>query len=305
MSSVDSKIITIAEEQLADAQESAGVTMRLLHSAEETAEASLLLDEVWNVGRAGTTQLEPGLLVALAHSGNYVAAAFDSEDDTMIGVTVGFFGEPLGKMMHSHIAGVRHEHVGRGTGAAMKLHQRLWCLNRGIRQMTWTFDPLIARNANFNFSRLGVNALEYFEDFYGQMRDGVNEGQASDRLLVSWRLDIAERRPTVGEADLERANCLLDVDDTGEPLLKREIPRSTEIASIRIPVDMESLRGDNPELASRWRFALRDGLTGLLDDGWEISGFLKNGTYLLTHPDDDGPLAEDEISTSEEEGPRA
>ena len=303
MSSVDSKVLAIAEDELAAAQESAGITMRALHSAQEAAEASLLLDEVWNVGRAGTTQLEPGLLIALAHSGNYVAGAFDSEDGSMIGVTVGFFGEPLGKMMHSHIAGVRHEQVGRGTGAAMKLHQRLWCLNRGIRQMTWTFDPLISRNAYFNFTRLGVNALEYFEDFYGQMRDGVNEGQASDRLLVSWRLDRPAKRPMLDEEALERAVYALDLGEAGEPVLS-QVPRSTEVAAVRIPADVESLRGDDAELATRWRMALRDAATGLLGDGWEVSGFLKTGVYLFTHPDD-GPLAEDEISTAEEAGPRA
>lgn len=275
-------IIAGAEEQLAQAQESAGVVMRCLHTAAEAAEASLLLDEVWNVGKAGTTQLEPGLIVALAHAGNYVAGAFDAEDDSLIGVTIGFFGQPLGKMMHSHIAGVRHEQVGRGTGAAMKLHQRLWCLNHGIKQMTWTFDPLIARNAYFNFSRLGVNALDYYEDFYGQMRDGVNEGQASDRMLVSWRLDLPARPPLPEVLEDAEPVFALDTVD-GEPRLS-DVPRECEVVGVRIPSDIESLRGVDPELATRWRMALRDTFTGLMADGWEIVTCRRDGVYLLTHP---------------------
>ncbi|MYM19070.1 hypothetical protein GSY69_03550 [Brevibacterium sp. 5221] len=282
MSAIDSQVLAVAEDELAAAQEAAGIEMRLLHSAQEAADASLLLDEVWNVGQAGTTVLESGLLVALAHSGNYVAGAYTADSDELIGVTVGFFGAPLGKVMHSHIAGVRHDQVGRGTGAAMKLHQRLWCLSHGIRQMTWTFDPLIARNAYFNFHRLGTSAQEYFEDFYGQMRDGVNAGQASDRMLVSWRLDRPARREALPADVAERCSPALTCDEAGEPVLT-EVPRTADYVSARVPADIESLRGDNPELATRWREALRTALTGLLADGWEIVGFTRTGEYILTH----------------------
>ncbi|GAA2093144.1 hypothetical protein [Brevibacterium salitolerans] len=186
---ISPQTIEAAEHELELAQERAGVELRLIHDPASAAEASLLLDEVWNVGAAGTTVMEPSLLMALAHAQNYVGAAVDPETGELIGVTVGFFSSPPEWAMHSHIAGVRHDEVGRGTGAAMKLHQRLWCLERGITQMTWTFDPLISRNAYFNIGRLGARVVEYHEDFYGQMRDGVNEGTASDRLLVSWDLE--------------------------------------------------------------------------------------------------------------------
>ncbi|WCE39460.1 hypothetical protein PGC08_15850 [Brevibacterium sp. BDJS002] len=190
LTTVDSEIIALAEDEYAAAAESARIEVREIHTAAEAAEAALLLDEVWSVDETGTNVLEPGLIVAFAHAGNYVSAAYSlDEPDEMIGVTIGFFGQPLGTVMHSHIAGVRHQVIGRGAGSAMKLHQRLWCLNLGITEMTWTFDPLVARNAYFNFQRLGVGMVEYLEDFYGQMRDGVNAGQASDRMVVSWPLD--------------------------------------------------------------------------------------------------------------------
>ncbi len=204
---VDSEIIALAEDEFEAAAEGAGIIVREIHTAAEAAEASLLLDEVWNVDKTGTNVFEPGLIVAFAHAGNYVSAAFSADDpEEMIGVTVGFFGQPLGTVMHSHIAGVRHGHVGHGAGSAMKLHQRLWCLELGITEMTWTFDPLIARNAYFNFQRLGVSMVEYLEDFYGQMRDGLNEGQASDRMMVSWPLDRPARVPAV-PADSAFACC--------------------------------------------------------------------------------------------------
>ena len=280
---VDSEIIALAEDEFEAAAEGAGIIVREIHTAAEAAEASLLLDEVWNVDKTGTNVFEPGLIVAFAHAGNYVSAAFSADDpEEMIGVTVGFFGQPLGTVMHSHIAGVRHGHVGHGAGSAMKLHQRLWCLELGITEMTWTFDPLIARNAYFNFSRLGVNALDYYEDFYGQMRDGVNEGQASDRMLVSWRLDLP-KRPPLPEA-LESAEPVFALDTVdGEPRLS-DVPCECEVVGVRIPSDIESLRGVDPELATRWRMALRDTFTGLMEDGWEIVTCRRDGVYLLTHP---------------------
>lgn len=278
---VDSEIIALAEDEYAAAAETARIEVREIHTADAAAKASLLLDEVWNVDETGTNVFEPSLIIAFAHAGNYVSAAYSvDEPDEMIGVTIGFFGQPLGSVMHSHIAGVRHQIIGRGAGSAMKLHQRLWCLNLGITEMTWTFDPLIARNAYFNFQRLGVGMVEYLEDFYGQMRDGVNSGQASDRMMVSWPLDRPARASVV---DPGSAFPCLRADDDGEPLLS-EVPKETEFVSLDFPSDIEDLRGQDADLASRWRLALRTALTGLVGDGWVVDTCLKGGTYLLHHP---------------------
>ncbi|SMX93586.1 MULTISPECIES: hypothetical protein [Brevibacterium] len=278
---MDSEIIALAEDEYAAAADAARIEVREIHTAAEAAEAALLLDEVWSVDETGTNVLEPGLIVAFAHAGNYVSAAYSlDEPDEMIGVTIGFFGQPLGTLMHSHIAGVRHQVIGRGAGSAMKLHQRLWCLNLGITEMTWTFDPLVARNAYFNFQRLGVGMVEYLEDFYGQMRDGVNAGQASDRMVVSWSLD-KPAPAALAEAD-DAFKCLRS-DEHGEPLVN-EVPKEATLVSLDIPSDIEALRGQDAELASRWRLALRDSLTGLVGDGWVVDTCLKGGTYLLHHP---------------------
>lgn len=278
---VDSEFLALAEDEYAAAAETARIDVREIHTADEAARASMLLDEVWNVDETGTNVFEPSLIIAFAHAGNYVSAAYSvDEPDEMIGVTIGFFGQPLGTVMHSHIAGVRHQIIGRGAGSAMKLHQRLWCLNLGITEMTWTFDPLIARNAYFNFQRLGVGMVEYLEDFYGQMRDGVNSGQASDRMMVSWPLDRPARASVV---DPGSAFPCLRADDEGEPLLS-EVPKETEFVSLDFPSDIEDLRGQDADLASRWRLALRTALTGLVGDGWIVDTCLKGGTYLLHHP---------------------
>ncbi|SMY11607.1 hypothetical protein [Brevibacterium jeotgali] len=283
--------LAAAEEELRESLDSAGIDVRIVESAEAAAEASLLLDEIWSVTGSGTTVLEPSLFIALAHAKNYTAAAHDRDSGNLLGVTVGFFAAPVGKSMHSHVAGVRHEAVGRGIGAAMKLHQRLWCLERGITHMTWTYDPLIARNAYFNITRLGALPTAYHPDFYGQMRDGVNAGHASDRAFVEWDLTTARpdhsdsTRPDAaqqGEAS-DDAVAAVRIDADGSPL-EFDVPREATLVSIEMPSDIETLRGTDPELASRWREVVRRAFLDLFADGWKVTGFRRSGAYLLTHP---------------------
>lgn len=275
------ELLIAADNQLREALDSAQIDVRIIESAADAADASLLLDEVWSVTGSGTTVLEPSLFIALAHAKNYTAAAYDRASGEMLGVTVGFFAAPVGKSMHSHVAGVRHDAVGRGIGAAMKLHQRLWCLERGLTHMTWTFDPLIARNAYFNISRLGALPVEYHPDFYGQMRDGVNAGHASDRVFVEWDLTAPGSSAPAGSAD--DAVAAVRIDSSGRPL-EFDVPREAELVSIEMPSDIETLRGTDPELAGQWREAVRRAFIELLADGWRVTGFRRNGAYLLTHP---------------------
>ena len=67
----------------------------------------------------------------------------------------------------SHMAGVHPDFQGKGIGHQLKLAQREWALGQGYRWMAWTFDPMQAGNANFNFNRLGVTARRYSVDHYG------------------------------------------------------------------------------------------------------------------------------------------
>lgn len=292
---VGQELLVAAENELREALDSAQVDVRIIDSAQAAADASLLLDEVWSVTGSGTTVLEPSLFIALAHAKNYTAAAYDRVSGDMLGVTVGFFAAPVGKSMHSHVAGVRREAVGRGIGAAMKLHQRLWCLERGLTHMTWTFDPLVARNAYFNIARLGALPVEYHADFYGQMRDGVNAGQASDRVFVEWDLtaqapgssrsrgDHGQRLPSGGTGSSSDDTVpAVRIGSDGRPL-EFDVPRETSLVSIELPSDIETLRGTDPDLASAWREAVRRAFTELFADGWAVTGFRRDGAYLLTH----------------------
>ena len=137
------------------------------------------MQDVWGMS-APLVTVE--LLTAISHSGGYVAAAFDH--DRMVGASVGFLADHHGEpALHSHVTGVSASMRHAGIGRAIKLHQRAWAAERGLAWITWTFDPLVRRNAWFNIALLGADVDAYLPSFYGEMTDAINAGDDSDRLL--------------------------------------------------------------------------------------------------------------------------
>ena len=251
----------------------AGVVVRSLATPDEMTRASGLLADVWKTAKS-RAQLDPGLLVALAHAGNYVAGAFRGDD--LVAVCVGFFHEPAEAALHSHITGVVDGSIGAGIGKALKHHQRAWCLRHGATTMTWTYDPLVARNAFFNIHRLGGDATEYLTDFYGEMQDGLNRGQPSDRMLLVWDLVAAAPRP---DREAPEVAALRSVD--GRPHLEPVLDPGCTRCRVEVPEDIEGLRRSDPDLAIAWRLAVRSSLVGLLAAGWLITDFDRRGFYVL------------------------
>lgn len=255
----------------------AGVRVRELKT-DQMAAAAQLLESIWN-----TPPVPTPLMVALSHAGASVAGAFDG--DQLVGASIGYFAQPLGERLHSHVAGVRQSHLGRGIGRALKFHQRAWCLDRGITRVTWTFDPLVSRNAAFNIGGLGVDIADYLQDFYGDMTDGVNAGQGSDRLLASWALDrtnLTKTRPATPAAPPASASALLSATEEGQPQLHVPDP-TTQHLVIAVPPDIEAVRQTDPATAATWRGAVRGALAPLVERGWAVTGF-HDHRYLLERP---------------------
>ncbi len=226
----------------------AGIAIRELRTVEQIFAATEVLSEVWGGDRTG---MPPNLLRALAHSGNYVVGLFDGE--RMVGASAAWFAAPAARSMHSHITGILPDYRGRGLGRLLKEHQREWAFARDVGHITWTFDPLVARNAHFNVRVLGARITEYLVDHYGAMDDGVNRGDESDRLMATWALAAPASAP-------------------------REVD---EVTSVPVPHDIEELRRADPPEALEWRYRVRDAFGGLLQDGFIVVGFDDERGYLF------------------------
>ncbi|EHR51344.1 hypothetical protein SacmaDRAFT_3110 [Saccharomonospora marina XMU15] len=226
------------------------------------------------------------LLRALTKGGNYVAGAY--EGDRLLGACVGFFGAPSDGTMHSHIAGVSAAAAGRSVGFALKLHQRAWALARGVATISWTFDPLVCRNAYFNLGKLGAVPAEYLTNFYGGVNDGINGTDDTDRLLVRWELDSPRVRAacagTPSVCDAEAARALGAVAGLGRSAGDRPLPGTVDAATVlvAVPRDVERLRATDSAAAVRWRRALRATLGALLADGAQVTGFDRAGWYVIS-----------------------
>lgn len=253
----------------------ARVTVRILHGIEEMRAASAVLDRIWNADD-GAPQVEPRLMVALSEAGGYIAGADDGRG--LVAAAVGFPRHPSG--LHSHIAGVLPSSSNRGVGTALKLHQRAWCLDRGIPGVTWTFDPLVARNAHLNLTRLGATVEKYLVDVYGLMNDALNRDDPSDRLLVRWDLTTSRGR----EPDVRGGELLVDARGDAPVSMDLEGMGRPERLLVAVPPDIESLRLTNHKVARRWRLAVRDALSAALDAGWVVEGFDRAGHYVLGGP---------------------
>ena len=142
------------------------------------------------------------------------------------------------------LAGFRNRHI----GTALKLHQRMWAVERGIDAISWTFDPLVRRNAILNICKLGVDVKGYEIDFYGQMPDAINIGDPTDRVFAWWHLSSAKVADAVAGRVLPLDAAMLT-------------QAGRDIRVVEIPADIVELRGADPVAARRWRLSLREHLT--------------------------------------------
>jgi predicted GNAT superfamily acetyltransferase len=216
--------------------------------------ASALFDEIWRAEMV----LPAEIIRAIAFAGGYAVLAHD--EGRPVAGSVAFVGMVDGRsVLHSHIAGVVQDARDTGVGFALKHHQREWAASRGIATIRWSFDPLVRRNAWFNLARLGATVVSYQTNFYGDMHDGVNRGDPSDRLLVAW--PTAPDSLVTGPVD----------------------PRPGD-ETVALPDDIIEIRATDAVVARRWRLEVREQVGGALERGAVVRGVDAKGAYVVGPP---------------------
>lgn len=284
------EVVRVADEAASVAATESGVSVREVTSAAQRHDVQALLAQIWRTGDH-LVPVPSDVMRALSYSGSYVAAAYDAGG--IVGATVSLLADdadqPGRLQLHSHVTGVTERARRRHVGLALKLHQRAWALRRGCSVITWTFDPLVRRNACFNLTRLGAHAAAYLVDFYGEMVDGINAGHGSDRLLVRWDIaspDVADR--AAGQVSEPDAIGKILVGADGGLVSGAAVTRSRRPLRCAVPIDIEAMRRDAPERALHWRAALRAALPDALENGYRITGCTRDGWYIL-HNGQAGP----------------
>lgn len=250
------------------------------------------------------------MLFSLANHGGHVLTAFDGE--TPVGVLVGFLSTheadpPRPAMANLQIFSKRMvvlpDYRGQGIGYRLKLAQRQIALTQGIRLVVWTFDPLLAPNAQLNVRKLGAISNTYHQDYYGTSTEGgLAKLGTSDRLLAEWWVTSrrVEERVNSSRSDLTLKHYL-DADtaivnasvlsDDGVLLpAEKTLQPAGAFALVEIPTRYTALESGNPQLARAWRMHERVVFQGLFARGFVVTDFMtetyegrERSFYLLSY----------------------
>jgi len=208
-------------------------------------------------------------LIAITHAGGLTAGAFDGKE--MLGFVHGFPREIDGRRaQHSHLLAVHPRAQGRGLSTRLKLYQRRWCLDRKIGLLTWTYDPLLVKNARLNLVRLRARARRYLRDFYGRI-GGIYADLPTDRFEVFWDLDSPEvRRAAEGNATPEPSISGAVPYRSGPPPDARRV-------RVEIPTGAPALYRSEPAAALKARLALRRRAEALMGSGYAATALVFDG----------------------------
>jgi len=282
------------------------IAIRDLKSIDDLRQLQAVEREVW--GMADEDALPLTLAIALKTAGNVFVGAFDKnkdEDknkDKLVGFAFGFLGRERGQTtIHSHMLAVLDAYRHLDLGSRLKQAQRERALAAGVREMTWTFDPLQSRNAHFNFSKLGVVSDIYKVDFYGPETSSILHRNGTDRLWVRWMLNSRRVRDRLAGGTKTTSARLeaLDAMRLLTPLVRFEPsgkPGRADLAeslarqrvSIEIPGDILEVERTDMGSAREWRDATRWAFREAIKAGFFVAEFCRSirgqqgpGAYLL------------------------
>lgn len=259
------------------------VSIRPLESPEDFQAFEDLQREVWG---QNLSEVITGPLAQIVQKiGGIASGAFDNRG-AMMGIVFGFTGFSKGRPVHwSHMLAVRSGIRDAGIGRRLKLYQREALLRIGVREVYWTYDPLVARNAQLNFNSLGVEVCEYAPDMYGPGDDSdLFRGIGTDRFVVEWKIDSPRVEEILARSHLADiatfAQSPLAVSRC-EPANVSSAPTMSDsfrssLIRIEIPPDIHIVRDSSPAAAAEWRQATRRAFQLSLAAGYTVSGFYRD-----------------------------
>ncbi len=196
---------------------------------------------------------------------------------------------------HSHLLAVLPEYQGLGIGKKLKWAQRRWALKLGYETITWTFDPLVAKNANLNLHTLGAITRTYWPNFYGttsSLTHGLNI--PTDRFLVEWPIRSTRvemrRREKFDVHDQKTLPLVLEGNPAGKDLRpgKPRLGCRDQVLLVEIPREIKATLATVASLAA-WQNSLRRLMRTYFGRGYVAVDFiygdrcfyvLKKGTKL-------------------------
>ncbi len=293
--------------------------LRIIETPAEISAVEHLQRLIWP---GNETEIVPvHMLVAAIHNGGLLVGAYREAEkpkifDELIGFVFGFPGmyfTPDGpRPKHcSHLLGVHPDYRDKGLGFALKRAQWQMVRHQGLDRITWTYDPLVSRNAYLNIAKLGAVCNTYQREVYGEMRDHLNLGLPSDRFEVDWwvntkrvemrlshrarrRLDLAHYfaagAKIINPTKTKEGNWSHPMEGS-LAIEDYEQDENETLLLVEIPADFMAIRAVKLELALEWRTHTRRLFEGLFERGYLVTDFVHlpgphpRSFYVLSHGD--------------------
>jgi predicted GNAT superfamily acetyltransferase len=232
-----------------------GIVVRHCHGIEEFESCIRVEREVW---KSSDIDIVPvPLFVVASETGGQVLGAFQGAE--LVGFTLAICGCRAKKpFLHSHMTAVLPAHRDSGVGRRLKLFQRDDALARGIDRVEWTFDPLVTKNAYFNFMRLGAIARRYIANAYGMTTSPLHGSLPTDRLVAEWHLRSDRVKRTLA----------------GKPATNHG--RKKKTARIDVPGNLDDLKDKEPQRARQLQSEIRENFLKWLKKGYAATAVVAN-----------------------------
>jgi predicted GNAT superfamily acetyltransferase len=250
--------------------DSARVVIRPFETPEDHRQCETVQRQVW----VGDDVVPTNMTITIQRHGGLALGAFDG-DGALLGFVLSMLspahqpGARNGLCHHSHVAAVLPTIQGKRIGEALKRAQAEEIQRRGFNLMTWTYDPLEARNAWLNIHKLGCICRTFIRNCYGDMRDAMNRGLPSDRFEAEWWLDKAP----LSSCETVMADGQLLLDTRADALY------------IDIPTDFQALKRSDLAAAQQVRLETRAQFESAFGLGYIVSDFTtqpNRAYYTLT-----------------------
>ena len=234
--------------------------IELVNDPQKAQQLARLLADVWGENNS----ISVDVIIAVVHSGGYASLATSdlATKRQVVGGSLALVGRHDNKL-HSHVTGVKSDLRNSGLGSALKQHQWAWAKENNFDTISWTFDPLVRRNAHFNLVTLGAKVVSYHRDFYGELDDVINSGDSTDRLVVERQVagcDVAPHAETINRKDAD------DLIETPQDIVAlRQSGESADQALVR-----------NARLAQREKFESAFAASKF------VRGFTADGSYVIS-----------------------
>ena len=215
-----------------------------------------VLAAVWG----GADPIPADVITAIIHSGGYASLASQiiNGKKQFVGGSLAIVGNYQRKL-HSHVTGVIDAVTNTGVGRALKDHQWLWAKENNFSAISWTFDPLVRRNAHFNLIVLGAKVVEYCQNYYGEINDLINVGDQTDRLVVERQVEELTVAPR-GSICIAKDGDLI----------------------IPTPLDIVAVRNTDRDTATRLRLEQRTSFESALANSFSVQGLTTDGSFVMT-----------------------